>query len=81
MDQSYIARWIVRLDGYHMIIEHRMREKCQNAVTLSKKNGIRREIGATENGYWAGQSGENQGWNLIVRQRDKQITSLDVMVG
>ena len=23
MDQSYICRWIVRLDGYHMIIEHR----------------------------------------------------------
>ena len=22
MDQSYIGRWIVRLDGYHMIIEH-----------------------------------------------------------
>ena len=27
MDQSYIGRWIVRLDGYHMITEHRMREK------------------------------------------------------
>ena len=31
MDQSYIGRWIVRLDGYHMIIEHRMRDKHQNA--------------------------------------------------
>ena len=31
MDQSYIGRWIVRLDGYHMIIEHRMRDN------LSKK--------------------------------------------
>ena len=30
MDQSYIGRWIVRLDGYHMIIE-------QNADSLSKK--------------------------------------------
>ena len=29
MDQSYIGRWIVRLDGYHMIIEHRMRDKHQ----------------------------------------------------
>ena len=37
MDQSYISRWIVRLDGYHMIIEHRMRDKHQNADSLSKK--------------------------------------------
>ena len=37
MDQSYIGRWIVRLDGYHMIIEHRMRESHQNAYSLSKK--------------------------------------------
>ena len=37
MDQSYIGRWIVRLDGYHVIIEHRMRDKHQNAYSLSKK--------------------------------------------
>ena len=37
MDQSYIGRWIVRLDVYHMIIEHRMRDKHQNADSLSKK--------------------------------------------
>ena len=38
MDQSNIGRWIVRLDGYHMIIEHRMRDKHQNAAnSLSKK--------------------------------------------
>ena len=37
MDQSYIGRWIVRLDGYHMIIEHSMRDKHQNADSLSKK--------------------------------------------
>ena len=37
MDQSYIGRWIVRLDGYHMIIEHRMRDKHQNADSLRKK--------------------------------------------
>ena len=37
MDQSYIGRWIVRLDGYHMMIEHRMRDKHQNADRLSKK--------------------------------------------
>ena len=29
--------WIVRLDGYHMIIEHRTRDKHQNADSLSKK--------------------------------------------
>ena len=37
MDQSYIGRWIVRLDGYNMIIEHRKRDKHQNADRLSKK--------------------------------------------
>ena len=37
MDQNYIGRWIVRLDGYHMIIEHRMRDKHRNADSLSKK--------------------------------------------
>ena len=37
MDQSYIGRWIVRLDGYNMIIEHRTRDKHQNAGSLSKK--------------------------------------------
>ena len=37
MDQSYIGRWIVRLDGYHMLIEHRMRDKHQSADSLSRK--------------------------------------------
>ena len=37
MDQSYIGRWIVRLDGYNMIFEHRTRDKHQNADSLSKK--------------------------------------------
>ena len=37
MDQSYIGRRIVRLDGYHLIIEHRTRDKHQNADGLSKK--------------------------------------------
>ena len=37
MDQSYIGRWIVRLDGYNMIIKHRMREKHQNSDSVSKK--------------------------------------------
>ena len=38
MDQSCIGRWIVRLNGYHMIIEHRMRDKHQNADSLSMKS-------------------------------------------
>ena len=37
MDHSYIGRWIVRFDGYHMIIEHRTRDRHQNADSLSKK--------------------------------------------
>ena len=37
MDQSYIGRWIVRLDGYHIIIGNRMSDKHQYADSLSKK--------------------------------------------
>ena len=37
MDQSYIGIWIVRLDGYNMIIERRTRDKHENADSLSKK--------------------------------------------
>ena len=37
MDHSYLGRWIVRLDGYNIIIEHRTRDKHQNADSLSKK--------------------------------------------
>ena len=37
MDQSYIRRSIVRLDGYNMIIEHRAMDKHQNGNRLSKK--------------------------------------------
>ena len=40
MDQSYFGHWIVRLDGYHMIIEHRTRDKHQNADSLSKKTEL-----------------------------------------
>ena len=36
MDQSYIGRWIVRLDGYNMIIEHITRDKHQNTDSMSK---------------------------------------------
>ena len=37
MEQSYIGRWIVRLDEYHMIIKQRTRDKHQNSDRLSKK--------------------------------------------
>ena len=40
MDQSYIGRWVVRLDSYHMIIEHRMLDKQQNADSLSKRTEL-----------------------------------------
>ena len=32
MDQSYIGRWIVRLDGYHVIIEHRTRDSTRTLI-------------------------------------------------
>ena len=37
LDQSYIGRWIMCLDGYDMIIEHRTRDKHQNTDNLSEK--------------------------------------------
>ena len=37
IDQSYFGRWIVTLDGYHKIIEHRMLDKHQNPDSLSRK--------------------------------------------
>ena len=69
MDQSYIGRWIVRLDGYHMIIEHRMRDKHQNADSLIQK--------LTE----ASQSGRNQGRVFVSGQGNFRSASLDEMVG
>ena len=41
MDQSYIGRWRVRLDGYHMIIEHRMRDRHQTIDSLRTKTEIK----------------------------------------
>ena len=55
MDQSFIGRWIVLLDGYNMIIEHRTRDKHQNADILSKKTSStrgknkERQIGSKSN--------------------------------
>ena len=36
-DPSYIGRWIVPLDGYHMIIEHRTRDKRQMPTASAKR--------------------------------------------
>ena len=38
MDQSYIGRWILLLDGYNLIIKLRTRDNHQNADNLSKNN-------------------------------------------
>ena len=48
MDQSYIGCWIVRLDGYHMIIEYRTRDKHQNADSLSKKTEFYERLGESQ---------------------------------
>ena len=48
MAQSYIGRWKVRLDGYHLIIEHRMCVKHQNADSLSKKTEIYERLEQTQ---------------------------------
>ena len=40
MDQSYIGRWIVRLDGYHMIIKHRTRDKHQTQIASVKRQNF-----------------------------------------
>ena len=44
MDQSYIGRWIVRLDRYHSIIEHCTRDKHQNADSLSKNTEFNKRL-------------------------------------
>ena len=43
-DQSYIGHWIVRLDGYHMIIEHCTRHKHHNSNSLSKKTEFNEQL-------------------------------------
>ena len=51
MDQSCVGRWIVRLDGYHMIIEHRMRDKHQNPDSLSKKTEFSERWDSLKEGF------------------------------
>ena len=74
-DQCYIGRWIVRLEGYHMIIEHKMCDEHQNADSLSKKTEFYERLEQK----W--QSGRNQGRILVFAQRDLRSNSLDEMVG
>ena len=69
MDHSYIGRWIVRLDGYHMIIVHRMRDKHQQKTQFYEKT-------RTE----TSQSGGNQGRILVSEHRNLRGASPDEMV-
>ena len=64
MDQSYIGRWIVRLDGYHMIIEHRMRDKHQNVDSLSKKTEFYERLEETQ----ANQAEIKEGFSFLDKE-------------
>ena len=69
MDQSYIGRWIVRLDGYHMIIEHRMRDKHQNADSLSKKTEFYERLEQKE----ANQAEIKEGFSFLDKETYKRF--------
>ena len=59
MDQSYIGRWIVRLDGYNMIIEQRTSDKHQNADSLSKNTEFyERQYDSLPRRRWLDKSGK-----------------------
>ena len=76
MDQSYIGRWIVRLDGYNMIIEHRTRDKHQNADSLSKKTEFYESQEQRE-----ADRPEIKGWLLLHGQGNVRQSSTHEMVG
>ena len=44
MDRNCYGRWLVRLDGYHVIIEHRTRDKHQNADSFKKKTDLHEQL-------------------------------------
>ena len=69
MDQSYIGRWIVRLDGYHMIIEHRMRDKHQNADSLSKKTEFYKRLEQKQ----ANQAEIKEGFSFLDKETYKAL--------
>ena len=64
MDQSYIGRWIVGLDGYHMIIEHRMCDKHQNADSLSEKTEFYKKLEQKQ----ANQSEIKEGFSFLDKE-------------
>ena len=64
MDQSYLGRLIVRLDGYHMIIEHRMRDKHQNTGSLSKKTEFYERLEQKQ----ANQAGTKEGFSFLDKE-------------
>ena len=64
MNQSYIRRWIVRLDGYHLIIEHRTRDKHQNADRLTKKTEFYERLEEKQ----ANQAEIKDGFSFLVKE-------------
>ena len=64
MDQSYIGRWIVRLDGYQVILEHRMRDKHQKADNLSKKTEFYEKLEQKQ----ANQAEIKEGFSFLVKK-------------
>ena len=70
MDQSYIGRLIFRLDGYHMIIEHRMRDKHQNADSLSKKTEFYERLEQKK----ANQAEIKEGFSILNKETYEALT-------
>ena len=69
MDQSYIGRWIVRLDGYNMILEHRTRDEHRNADSLSKRTEFYERTKGSKGTKGSG-ADRNQRWLLFYGQRN-----------
>ena len=66
IDESYLGRWIVRLDRYHMIIEHHhTRDKHQNADSLSKMTEVYERLDEKQ----ANQAENKDGFSFL----DKEI--------
>ena len=77
MDQDYIGRWIVSFDGYQIIIEQRMRDKYQNADSLSKKLNFTKN----RNRSRPNSRKSMKGSRFVFRQRDLRIAYTDDMAG
>ena len=71
MDQDYIGRWIVSFDGYQIIIfEQRMRDKHQNADSLSRKT----EFYEKSEQKQAKQSKINEGFSFLDKETYELLT-------